>query len=144
MGFELLVTSYFEFIHALATKRSFAELIARNYRSLLPAAFGFAQLSHAQCETFMSDPNEFVAAEDDELSSYSVRNTVVELIQRLVDVYKRECIEGLVSAAQNRLREAEERKVWQLRESCLFILGSVAKQLRKFPDLLPPTRSIFL
>ena len=134
-GFELLVASYLDFVSTLATKKSFKELVTRSYPALVRALFSYTQLSAAQCEQFLSDPNEFVAAEDDELQSYSIRFVCVELVQHLASVYRKDFLRTLLVEA----RELPLASSWKLRESFLYLVGSVVSDLRKHQDIFDPS-----
>jgi hypothetical protein len=130
-GFELLIAAYLDFVSTLATKKSFKELVTKSYPSLIRALFSYAQLSAAQCEQFMSDPEEFVAAEDDELQSYSIRFVCVELIQHLASVYRKDFLRTFLAES----RELPLGSSWKLRESFLYLVGMVMSDLRKHQDL---------
>lgn len=140
MGFELLIASYFEFIHALSTKKSFKELITKTYGPLIHASVTYLQLTYAQAEQFAADPNEFVAAEENEFG-FSIRTSCVELLQFLTSVYRADCCKLLLQVTQAKLSEAEQRRQgghklwWRLREAALFAMGSVSTDLHKYENL---------
>ncbi len=131
VGFDLLIASYFDFISTLSSKKSFADIVTRMYPSLVKAVFYYAQLSHVQCEQFISDPNEFVAAEDDDLGAYSIRQVCVELVQFLASMHKAEFLKCLLKEAL-----LLPKGNWKLRESFLYVVGSVMSDLRRHPELL--------
>lgn len=71
----------------MSTKKINRALMKTNMGSLTGALLHFAQLTITQREQFAEDPNEFLAAEDDEIGHFSIRTSCIELIQSLSSAF---------------------------------------------------------
>jgi hypothetical protein len=95
----------------------------------------FDTLTESQVQTWSSDPNQYVADEDD--VTYSCRISGALLLEELVVIFEVDGLRLILEAVQHRLTEAAQAKVqghvdwWKLREAAILAIGTVAGSLHK-------------
>jgi hypothetical protein len=93
-------------------------------------AIGYMCMTSAQEETWRDDPNQYVADEDDDVST--VRAMCGMLLDELCDRFEEAALKALASAAQRRLAESEAARAqgnshwWKTREATMMAVGVVA------------------
>ena len=96
-------------------------------------AIGYMRMTASQEESWGDDPNQYVADEDDDMSS--ARATCGMLLDELVDRFGDDAQRALSVAVERRLSEAElarangEANWWKTREATLLAVGVVSDAL---------------
>ncbi|KAL5519373.1 hypothetical protein ACEPAH_1056 [Sanghuangporus vaninii] len=128
-----------DFIAAL-TRSSKAKswLQSSTVEALIVALCGWMQMTEDDEENWGNDPNAFVAHEDDETQSYSLRVASLDLLANLVEREPAVTISGL-SQATNRIvseskqaRDSGNSEWWRPVEAVLLALGSVSEDVQDF------------
>ncbi|KAJ9582618.1 hypothetical protein L9F63_023037 [Diploptera punctata] len=131
LGFENLVFSIFEFVHALVECPKFSKTVQLALTDLLYYLILFMQITQEQIRSWTSNPNQFVEDEDEDTFAYSVRISAQDLLLTLCLEFQDESCSALCQAASRHVLEAEtERNAnnvnwWKIHEACMLALGSV-------------------
>lgn len=86
-------------------------------------------------DLWSSDPNQFVADDEDDTWAYSPRTAAVDLFDEMVEVFGNDGLTAVVSAASAKMQEAAARMQaqnphwWKLREAAELALGTIADEL---------------
>ena len=123
LGFESLVQHLLEFIHCIVERRSSRNLVKGHLSQLFYVCLKYMQMTqdqvdfffvHLQEDIWQSDPNEYVAGEDEEYQ-YTVRlsaNGIIGVTQLVLCSQKqtleigKEAVESLSSAVSQSLEES--------------------------------------
>ncbi|KAI1321026.1 hypothetical protein EDD11_008607 [Mortierella claussenii] len=142
IGFESLLFVQFEFIQ-MACRRSKitrAAFIGEDGKSgILPElvwnTLNYMQMTDDQAESWISDPNQFIADEEDDSYSYNVRIAAEDLLMTLADNFESETLNALnLSVKQEASASVIEKgngntNWWKAQESSLLAVGLFAGDL---------------
>uniref|UniRef100_A0A8C9UL56 Importin 9 n=1 Tax=Spermophilus dauricus TaxID=99837 RepID=A0A8C9UL56_SPEDA len=130
LGFENLVFSIFEFVHALLENSKFKSTVKKALPELIYYIILYMQITEEQIKVWTANPQQFVEDEDDDTFSYTVRIAAQDLLRVATD-FQNESAAALAAAATRHLQEAEQTKSsgtehwWKIHEACMLALGSV-------------------
>ncbi|XP_005988453.1 importin-9 isoform X2 [Latimeria chalumnae] len=131
LGFENLVFSIFEFVHALLDSSRFKSTVKKVLPELIYYIILYMQITEEQIKVWTANPQQFVEDEDDDTFSYSVRISAQDLLLAMAAEFQNESAVALAAAATKHLQEAEQAKNggnehwWKIHEACMLALGSV-------------------
>uniref|UniRef100_UPI00358E2BF2 importin-9 isoform X2 n=2 Tax=Myxine glutinosa TaxID=7769 RepID=UPI00358E2BF2 len=135
LGFENLVFSIFEFVHALLESPRFRGTLRKALPDLIYYIIVYAQITEEQVKAWTANPDQFVEDEDDDTFSYSVRISALDLLLAVGSEFPNESAVALAAAATRHLQEAEQAKTrgdtgwWKVHEACMLALGSMKGSL---------------
>uniref|UniRef100_A0A4X1SFV8 Importin 9 n=1 Tax=Sus scrofa TaxID=9823 RepID=A0A4X1SFV8_PIG len=131
LGFENLVFSIFEFVHALLENSKFKSTVRKALPELIYYVILYMQITEEQIKVWTANPQQFVEDEDDDTFSYTVRIAAQDLLLAVATDFQNESAAALAAAATRHLQEAEQSKNsgtehwWKIHEACMLALGSV-------------------
>uniref|UniRef100_A0A8C0IUC7 Importin 9 n=1 Tax=Chelonoidis abingdonii TaxID=106734 RepID=A0A8C0IUC7_CHEAB len=131
LGFENLVFSIFEFVHALLDNHKFKSTVKKALPELIYYIILYMQITEEQIKVWTANPQQFVEDEDDDTFSYTVRIAAQDLLLAVAADFQNESATALAAAATRHLQEAEQAKNsgaehwWKIHEACMLALGSV-------------------
>jgi hypothetical protein len=131
LGFENLVYSVFDFIHALIDTPKYRSTVKKAIGDLLYYVILYMQITEDQERQWTANPDKFVEDEDDETFSYSVRISAQDLLLSLGSEFPKEGGPAVVAAVSRHLQEVEAAKNaggqhwWKIHESVMLALGSI-------------------
>uniref|UniRef100_A0A8C2T3W4 Lysine demethylase 5B n=1 Tax=Coturnix japonica TaxID=93934 RepID=A0A8C2T3W4_COTJA len=131
LGFENLVFSIFEFVHALLENNKFKSTVKKALPELIYYILLYMQITEEQIKVWTANPQQFVEDEDDDTFSYTVRIAAQDLLLAVAADFQNESASALAAAATRHLQEAEQAKNsgaehwWKIHEACMLALGSV-------------------
>ncbi|XP_073176312.1 importin-9 isoform X2 [Lepidochelys kempii] len=131
LGFENLVFSIFEFVHALLENHKFKSTVKKALPELIYYIILYMQITEEQIKVWTANPQQFVEDEDDDTFSYTVRIAAQDLLLAVAADFQNESATALAAAATRHLQEAEQAKNsgaehwWKIHEACMLALGSV-------------------
>ncbi|VTJ56934.1 Hypothetical predicted protein [Marmota monax] len=131
LGFENLVFSIFEFVHALLENSKFKSTVKKALPELIYYIILYMQITEEQIKVWTANPQQFVEDEDDDTFSYTVRIAAQDLLLAVATDFQNESAAALAAAATRHLQEAEQTKSsgtehwWKIHEACMLALGSV-------------------
>lgn len=131
LGFENLVFSIFEFVHALLEAPRFRGTLRKALPDLIYYLILYAQITEEQVKVWTANPEQFVEDEDDDTLSYSVRISAQDMLLAIMAEFQGDSAAALAAAATRHLQEAEQARNagssywWKLHEACMLALGSV-------------------
>ncbi|XP_065792446.1 importin-9 [Muntiacus reevesi] len=131
LGFENLVFSIFEFVHALLENSKFKSTVKKALPELIYYIILYMQITEEQIKVWTANPQQFVEDEDDDTFSYTVRIAAQDLLLAVASDFQNESAAALAAAAARHLQEAEQTKSsgaehwWKVHEACMLALGSV-------------------
>ncbi|CAM6086065.1 unnamed protein product [Calypogeia fissa] len=129
---EAFTIQLYEFLLTAVTSPRFSKIIS-NVGDLVYYTIGYMQMTEEQVQTWSSDPNQYVADEDD--VTYSCRVSGVLLLEELVEAFDDRALSEILEAVQRRISEAAQAKAagrlewWKLREAAILAVGTVASQI---------------
>ncbi|KAG0294306.1 hypothetical protein BGZ98_001817 [Dissophora globulifera] len=139
IGFEALLFVQFEFVQMACRRRKITRsaFVGEDGKSgiiheLVWCILTFSQMTDDQAESWNSDPNHFIADEDDDSLSFNLRIAAQEVISTLVDDYEEQTLEALSMGVNKEVTlSMEERSTgnlnwWKLQESSLLAVGLVS------------------
>ena len=85
VGFENLVFSIFEFVHALLETPKFRPAVKAGLADLMYYIVLYMQITNDQCEKWTDNPDQFVEDEDEDSFTYSVRISSQDLLTALCE-----------------------------------------------------------
>ncbi|XP_067683421.1 importin-9-like [Haliotis asinina] len=131
LGFENLVYSVFEFVHALIDSSKFRNTVKKTIDQILYYVIIYMQMTQDQIRLWSNNPDQFVEDEDDDSFSYSVRISAQDLLLSLSSEFQTDSGPALCNAVGKLMQEAEDVKNsgnpmwWKTHESSMMALGSV-------------------
>eukprot|EP01124_Arcella_intermedia_P004451 TRINITY_DN12533_c0_g1_i1.p1 TRINITY_DN12533_c0_g1~~TRINITY_DN12533_c0_g1_i1.p1 ORF type:complete len:1012 (-),score=186.07 TRINITY_DN12533_c0_g1_i1:59-2773(-) len=134
-GLAPFISSSFEVFNSLLSKSKYRPLLKNHLPQLFYLIIGYMQMTEEQIDVYDSDPNQWVADEDDETLELSVRISTSKLIQKLFQCFKQDCFTPFAEAISKRLQESNEFQLkgekmwWKLRESIICAVGLVSGDL---------------
>ncbi|XP_054569111.1 importin-9 [Eptesicus fuscus] len=135
LGFENLVFSIFEFVHALLENSKFKSTVRKALPELIYYILLYMQITEEQIKVWTANPQQFVEDEDDDTFSYTVRIAAQDLLLAVATDFQGESAAALAAAATRHLQEAEQARNsgaehwWKIHEACMLALGSVKSVL---------------
>ncbi|KAK7040193.1 hypothetical protein VNI00_009999 [Paramarasmius palmivorus] len=132
-----LITSTMDFVSAIARGGRAREWFdGERSATLVSAVFDYIQMTEDDEETWGSNANAFVAQEDDDLASYSVRVAGLDLLNVLMDrnvvqttAICHNVMQRVVSSS-DQARNAGKRDWWRPLEAALTAVGSQADTIQ--------------
>jgi hypothetical protein len=143
VGLEPLVVCLLELVRAVASspvKRVRTQLIEPQLGPLVFGVLGYMPMTSSQLQLWEEEPNQFIADEDD-VYTYSVRNSCADLLVELVEAYGASALSAVVQAAEKHIAAAEEglkarasdaaatAVCWRNLEGVLLAVGTVSGSL---------------
>lgn len=110
------------------------------HQSLVALVLKWSQIRRDEEDDWLSDPNAFVADDDDESESYGLRTSGFDLLGSLLDKFAGDAGRVLQQATKSRMQEADEARSagqsdwWKALEGCLAAVGAVADSLLDMLD----------
>ncbi|KAJ7109870.1 armadillo-type protein [Mycena epipterygia] len=108
----------------------------QNLSALIASVFNFLQITNEDEETWATNPNAFVAQEEDETQPYSVRVAGFDLLACLIDQTRSQTaiafqstIHEVISTSQQ-ARDGGRRDWWRPLEAALAAIGSQAEAVQ--------------
>ncbi|KAF9571457.1 hypothetical protein EC968_000488 [Mortierella alpina] len=142
IGFESLLFAQFDFIQMACRRRKLtqAAFIGEDGKSgILPElvwnTLNYMQMTDDQADTWISDPNQFIADEEDESYSFNVRIASEDLLETLAENFETETLNALnlsvTQEASSSLGEKSKGNInwWKAQESSLLAVGLLAGQI---------------
>lgn len=142
IGFESLLFVQFEFIQMACRRRKVtqAAFIGQDGNSGILAelvwnTLNYMQMTDDQAETWISDPNQFIADEEDDSYSFNVRIAAEDLLLTLVDNFEVQTLNALNLSVQQEANSSVNEKSngninwWKAQESSLLAVGLLAGEL---------------
>ncbi|KAL8280102.1 hypothetical protein RQP46_007432 [Phenoliferia psychrophenolica] len=136
-----LIATLLDFETQVSRKKSVREFfVGRNgpgegMEHSMDQALAYARMTTDDEDSWASDPNAFVADEDDEMVSWNVRAACTDFVTGLIDTYGEYALKALWSAFQRRAAECDASKLrseddwWKGYESALALVGATATDL---------------
>eukprot|EP01119_Soliformovum_irregulare_P000725 TRINITY_DN10535_c1_g1_i3.p1 TRINITY_DN10535_c1_g1~~TRINITY_DN10535_c1_g1_i3.p1 ORF type:complete len:751 (-),score=247.92 TRINITY_DN10535_c1_g1_i3:105-2102(-) len=133
LGFEQLVEFLLEFVRCIVEKPSLASLVKGHVSQMIYFCIKYMQMTNDDEEMWESDPNEFVAGEDDEFR-YSVRQSSLDLIEMMTSVkdVKMDVLVQVINQCfeeSNQARQKGAKNWWKIREATVWVIGTMCEQL---------------
>ncbi|PIK58812.1 putative importin-9 [Apostichopus japonicus] len=128
LGFENLVFSIFDFIHALTETNKNRAIVKKHCADILYYVVLYMQITEEQVSLWTSDPNQFVEDEDDDTFSYSVRISSQDLLLTIASEFPQVSAPALVTILNKHIdesRSTNSKHWWKVHESCMLAVGSV-------------------
>ncbi|XP_076468794.1 importin-9-like [Babylonia areolata] len=135
IGFENLVYSVFEFVHALIDIVRFRRTIKGTIDQIIYYVILYMQMTEDQIRLWSNNPDQFVEDEDEDSFSYSVRISAQDLLLALCSEFQKECAPAVCQSITRHLQESSAAKTagnefwWKLHESCMLAMGSVQQMI---------------
>ncbi|KAK7490568.1 hypothetical protein BaRGS_00018171 [Batillaria attramentaria] len=135
LGFENLVYSVFEFVHALIDTSRFRNTVKGTIDQILYYVIVYMQMTEDQIRLWSNNPDQFVEDEDEDSFSYSVRISAQDLLLALCSEFNKECAPALCQSVTRHLQESDAAKNagsehwWKIHESCMLAMGSVQQMV---------------
>jgi len=129
---NILISQILEFLCTIAgsPQNSICELLRNPMSEVFRMVLNFIQLTPSQLELWTSDPNEFVAEEEDEMRSVSIRHSGQYLLMELTEIFPKEAFKHLFQVISEHFEGAgkpESSWNWQILEADFFALGRIAQ-----------------
>uniref|UniRef100_A0A7I4DD79 Importin N-terminal domain-containing protein n=1 Tax=Physcomitrium patens TaxID=3218 RepID=A0A7I4DD79_PHYPA len=145
---ESFAIQLFEFLLTAVSSPRFSKIVRKSVGELVYYTVGYMQMTEEQVQTWSSDPNQYVADEDD--VTYSCRVSGILLLEELVTVFEMDGLRLIVEAVQQRLIEASQAKAlgrtdwWKLREAAILAIGTVANSLHEMANTVHEAKAVSL
>ncbi|CAK5264338.1 unnamed protein product, partial [Mycena citricolor] len=138
VGLPQLICPIFDFAGAVSRgSRAKAWFASQNLEAFVGAVFNYLQMTCEDEENWASDPNAFVAQEDDQTQAYSVRVAGFDLLSSLIDATQvrtvnafQVTIEQIITASQQG-REGGRKGWWKPLEAGLAAIGSQSEAVQE-------------
>lgn len=130
LSMETVTSQTIELIMTLVEHPRLSATLANALEDVAYQAIGYMCMTRAQEEAWRDDPNQYVADEDDDVST--VRAMCGILLDELCDRFEAAALKALSSAARRRLAESEAARAggnphwWKTREASMLAVGVVA------------------
>ncbi|GMH34505.1 hypothetical protein BSKO_02339 [Bryopsis sp. KO-2023] len=132
---QTLVSQIFELVQTLIGKR-YACAFKSSVPDLMYLTIGYMQMTETQVGTWMSDPNQYLASESEELFTARVSGEV--LINAMVETYEGDGITALMGAIERHMQESFVAKSqgksdwWKCREAAIACIGHISDSFGEF------------
>ncbi|PSC72945.1 importin-9 isoform X1 [Micractinium conductrix] len=133
VDFDDLISQLLELVLSLVGNQRYAGMLRASMQQLLHLALGYMQMTAAQVERWASDPNQYVADEEDDFST--VRAAGEMLLDEMFVAFEGEAAVPFAAAVTACLQEAAAVRAagrddwWKLREAALYAVGTVSTSL---------------
>ena len=130
LSLETVTSQIVELIMTLVEHPRLSATLANALDDTVYQAIGYMCMTAAQEEAWRDDPSQYVADEDDDVST--ARAVCGMLLNELCDRFEGAALEALSSAARRRLAESEAARAqgnphwWKAREATMLAVGVVA------------------
>ncbi|KAI5481652.1 Importin 9 [Pseudohyphozyma bogoriensis] len=136
-----LVSTIIDFVTQAARRKSVAGLFVAGDQpqalmvNAIGCAIDFGRMTTDDEDSWASDPNAFIADEDDEMVSFNVRSASLDFVVALVETFEEAGFAALWDAFKNKAAESDasrarsEEDWWKVYESALALVGAVASEL---------------
>ncbi|KAL3853056.1 hypothetical protein ACJMK2_016638 [Sinanodonta woodiana] len=130
LGFENLVYSVFEFVHALIEVSKFRSTVKKSVDEIFFYVILYMQITEDQGRLWTTNPDQFVEDEDDDTFSYSVRISAQDLLLSIASEFQAESAPALCQSitrhvqTSNIERNSGNESWWKVHESCMLAMGS--------------------
>lgn len=131
LGFENLVLSVFDFIHAMIEAPKFRQMVRKSADQLVYYIILYMQMTEDQIRQWTANPDQFVEDEDDDSYSYSVRISALDLLLAIAAEFPKDAAPALCSAVNRHLQEAHgsQGNWWKIHEAVMLAIGSLSKMV---------------
>ncbi|KAF9581008.1 hypothetical protein BGW38_002133, partial [Lunasporangiospora selenospora] len=142
IGFESLLFVQFDFIQMACRRRKVTQSAfvgQGDQAGILPELvwnlLSFLQMTDDQADTWIADPNQFIADEEDDSYSFNVRIAAQDLLASLMDNFEQETLRALNLSVQQEITNSVSAKSsghtswWKSQESSLLAVGLFAGTL---------------
>ncbi|GAA6059323.1 hypothetical protein JCM10212_005903 [Sporobolomyces blumeae] len=141
MDLGTFVATILDFIAQAARRKTVRHLFAESNKptagliDYLRKAMQFSQMTTEDEDTWASDPNAFVADEDDEMVSQNVRSAALDMAIAFVETFSSSGLVALqaafeaVAAESDQLRAQGNEDWWKGYESALAVVGGISEDL---------------
>ena len=129
LNLEAVVSQLLELVMTLVEHSRLSSVLANGLNDTVYQAIGYMCMTVEQEEAWESDPNQYVADEDDDM--VTVRATCGMLLDELADRFEGAILVALASAVERRLGESETARAagdptwWKIREATLLAVGTL-------------------
>lgn len=123
----------FEFLITIVGEPRCSKIVEKHFSDLVYHAIGFMQMTCEQVDVWSSDPNEYVADEDE--VTCSCRVSGILLLEELVAMHNMAGIQSVVQSVERCVCEATQGKAvgqatwWKLREAAILAAGTISESL---------------
>ncbi|BGP06448.1 hypothetical protein JCM10049v2_002270 [Rhodotorula toruloides] len=136
-----LVSTVLDFVAQAVRRKAVRPVLVENQKPtqafvvFLRRAIEYAQMTTDDEESWASDPNAFVADEDDEMSSYNVRSAAIDMAIAAVETLQDPGLSamqvafGQVAQAADSSRSQSDEDWWKGYESALAVVGGISEDL---------------
>ncbi|KAL4441799.1 hypothetical protein ABPG77_003715 [Micractinium sp. CCAP 211/92] len=131
--FDDLISQLLELVLALVGNQRYQGMLRASMQHLLHLTLGYMQMTAEQVHRWDSDPDQYVADEEDDFST--VRAAGEMLLDEMFEAFEAEAAGPFAAAVGARLAEAAAARAagqedwWKLREAALFAVGTVSDQI---------------
>ncbi|GAA5933997.1 karyopherin KAP114 [Sporobolomyces koalae] len=141
MDLGSFVATILDFIAQAARRKTVRSLFAENNKptaglvEFLKQAIEFSKMTTEDEDTWASDPNAFVADEDDEMVSQNVRAAALDMSIAFVETFSSSGLIALqtafesIAAQSEQLRSQSNEDWWKGLESALAVVGGISEDL---------------
>ncbi|GAA5825501.1 hypothetical protein JCM5353_005327 [Sporobolomyces roseus] len=141
MDLGTFVATILDFIAQAARRKTVRSLFAENNKptaglvEFLRQAMDFSKMTTDDEDTWASDPNAFVADEDDEMVSQNVRSAALDMAIAFVETFASSGLIALQTAFEatasqsEQLRSQTNEDWWKGLESALAVVGGISEDL---------------
>ncbi|GAA5841531.1 hypothetical protein JCM3766R1_003978 [Sporobolomyces carnicolor] len=141
MDLGTFVATILDFIAQAARRKTVRSLFAENNRptpglvEFLKQGIEFSKMTTDDEDTWASDPNAFVADEDDEMVSQNVRSAALDMSIAFVETFSSSGFVALqtafesIASASEQLRSQSNEDWWKGLESALAVVGGISEDL---------------
>ncbi|SCV67876.1 BQ2448_5487 [Microbotryum intermedium] len=138
------ISTVLDFVTQLAGRKSVKALYldpttksgTRLLQSTFETAILYARMTTDDEDAWATDPNAFVADEDDEMVIYNVRAASIDLTSSLIDQFDVAAVTSLWVAFQSRLQDADAARTngtdadwWKIYEAAIVLVGDISSDL---------------
>eukprot|EP00931_Biecheleriopsis_adriatica_P087931 TRINITY_DN62333_c0_g1_i1.p1 TRINITY_DN62333_c0_g1~~TRINITY_DN62333_c0_g1_i1.p1 ORF type:complete len:1002 (-),score=229.71 TRINITY_DN62333_c0_g1_i1:51-3056(-) len=135
-GASQLIAQMMELLQVMVVRPKLRPMLKNKVKSLIQLLVPFMRITEAQASSWRSDPNEFLAQEEDEhVRGCAVRLSGEGLVGELLESFKREgarAVAGMVGELLERgesSRAAGDPHAWKLSEVSLYIFGIASTEV---------------
>ncbi|GAA5946175.1 hypothetical protein JCM3765_000143 [Sporobolomyces pararoseus] len=141
MDLGTFIATILDFIAQAARRKTVRSLFAENNKptaglvEFLKQAIEFSKMTTDDEDTWASDPNAFVADEDDEMVSQNVRSAALDMSIAFIETFSSSGLIALqtafesVAAQSEQLRSQSNEDWWKGLESALAVVGGISEDL---------------
>lgn len=134
IGLSPFVAALIEFVCDVVTQSLFKKDVRDGLPLLLRHVMVYMQLTDDQLDSWENDANKFIADDEEDSMTYSVRNACVDLLHTVAEEMPKSTVKAVFSAAQHILDQAAGQRAaalehwWKGSEACLLAIGHVSNE----------------